>query len=198
MVAVDQAWFFFFFSPFSLLPYIPPLISQNTKAPFRAASILETPTGWTRQLSVVSTSLKILTPTPPISKMASTCQRATLAMQVRMIYLEPRIRKDWLISSNVKQTGLIFGPFQASSWARSCRAVQDVSSLPAQRRTFSSRWAASTAAWATCPLSTRRHRATLEQGTLHQILPQTSYHISLLPVSCFHTRRGLHCKTTVI
>lgn len=56
---------------------------------------------------------------------------------------------------------------QASAWPRSCKEMQVASSLQAQRRAFSSRWAALTAAWVTCPPSTQRHRATLEQDTLH-------------------------------
>lgn len=39
-------------------------------------------------------SQEILTPTPPISKMAFTCQLPTLALQVRTVYLEPIVVKD--------------------------------------------------------------------------------------------------------
>ncbi|MEQ2178046.1 hypothetical protein GOODEAATRI_009884, partial [Goodea atripinnis] len=46
----------------------------------KAASILETPIGWSRR-SAVSTSQEMLLPTPPISTMASTCQPATLDLQ---------------------------------------------------------------------------------------------------------------------
>lgn len=56
-----------------------PLPSQSTRAPFRAASISESPT---RRRPEVSKSREILTPTPLIRKMASTCRVATLALQV--------------------------------------------------------------------------------------------------------------------
>lgn len=58
---------------------------------------------------------------------------------------------------------------QASAWPRSCKETQAASSRPAQRRAFTFRSAASTAAWATCPQSTPRHRATLEQDALHHL-----------------------------
>lgn len=122
--------------------------------------------------------------------MASTCRRATLALQVRTIYLEPMIRKDrkrlpdWFRQNVKTNCTYISRLFQASAWPRSCRAAQGVSSLPAQRRAFSSRGAASTAAWATCPPSTQRHRATLEQGTLHHTYSVTrqskSFHSHLV------------------
>ena len=98
--------------------------------------------------------------------MASTCRLATLAMQVRTLYLiayMPDSSKMIYFTTNCS----LSCPFQASAWPRICRAVRGASSPPAQRRAFSSRWAASTAAWATCPPFTQRHRATLEQGTLH-------------------------------
>jgi len=64
-------------------PFLSPAsFSQNTKAAFRAASISETPTGWSRR-SAASTSQRIPTPTLPISTTATTCRRATPAPQVR-------------------------------------------------------------------------------------------------------------------
>lgn len=115
---------------------------------------------------MASTSQEILTPTLPISTMASTCRLATLAMQVRTVYHRAYMSDSSKMIYFTTNCSLSC-PFQASAWPRICRVARGASSPPAQRRAFSSRWAASTAAWATCPPFTQRHRATLELGTLH-------------------------------
>lgn len=65
--------------------YFSPLLnpSQNTRAPFRAASTSETPTGWSRRRWAWSTCLQSpTTSTASISRTASTRRLATLVRQV--------------------------------------------------------------------------------------------------------------------
>lgn len=82
---------------------------------------------------------------------------------------------------------------QDSVWPRSCKEIQDVSSRQAQRRVFSSRWAASTVAWATCRPSTQRHERTLEQALLHHSRSSTLQPRPLRAAS--HTRFSDEFKT---
>lgn len=70
----------FYFSPLPAPPLHP---SQNTKAPFRAASTSETPTGWSRRRWAGSMSPQSpTTPTASISRTASTRLPATLVRHV--------------------------------------------------------------------------------------------------------------------
>lgn len=101
--------------------------------------------------------------------------------------------------------------FQASAWPRSCKVEQGASSLQAQRRAFSSRWAALNAAWATSPPSTQRHKSNTGAGrtsphllysSAFQLLPDAFAHTwitsSLAPVSLFFSIWVTYCIEIIL